>query len=94
MNNLSKQLNIILDHVGLLVGQKEEIKFIDIYRKKREEYGIKKLIMIVEKELLKIDSESKESLLLINKLVKCQESSNHLPLIILKLYQKININHE
>lgn len=55
----------------LLVGSKEKTKSISIFKKRKEEFGTKRLIMIVEKKLLKIDSESKESLSLNNKHVKC-----------------------
>jgi hypothetical protein len=41
--------------VVLLVGFKEEIKSQNIYKKRKEEYGIKKLTMIAEKKLPKID---------------------------------------
>lgn len=40
-----------------LVGFKGEIKLINIYRKRREEFGIKRLIMIVGRKWPKIDLE-------------------------------------
>ena len=47
--------------------------------------------MIVEKKLLKIDSELKGSLLLKNKLVKCQDYIKNPPLKKLKIILNINI---
>lgn len=47
--------------------------------------------MIVEKKLLKIDLELKESLLLNNKLVKCWVCIKNLPLKKLKIILNINI---
>ncbi len=40
-----------------LVGYKGGIKLISIYKKRKEEFGIKRLTMIVERKWLKIGSE-------------------------------------